>query len=97
MSSSDIVLLRQRLQAVLTALERIPQRFETISEPDDFVSTDFGLEKLDSICMVLIAAGEEFKQIDRKTEGKLFAKYAQISWRDAIGLRNVLAHAYFPS
>jgi len=80
---------------VLAALERIPRRFVAISEPSDFVSSEAGLDKLDSICMVLIAAGEEFKQIDRKTEGALFAKYPQVSWRSAIGLRDVLAHAYF--
>ena len=45
--------------------------------------------------MILIAAGEEFKKIDRQTEGKLFARYPQIHWRAAIGLRDVLAHGYF--
>lgn len=45
--------------------------------------------------MILIAAGEEFKNIDRQTEGKLFAHYPQVQWRGAIGLRDVLAHGYF--
>jgi uncharacterized protein with HEPN domain len=80
---------------VLAALERIPRRFAAISEPGDFMSSEAGLDSLDSICMVLIAAGEEFKQIDRKTEGELFAKYPHVSWHSAIGLRDVLAHAYF--
>lgn len=50
---------------------------------------------MDSICMVLIATGEEFKKLDRETEGRLLAGYPQISWRGAIGLRDVLAHGYF--
>jgi len=44
--------------------------------------------------MVLIAAGEEFKKIDYKTNGTLFAQYPQVPWSGAIGLRNILAHAY---
>jgi uncharacterized protein with HEPN domain len=53
------------------------------------------MERMDAICMILIAAGEEFKRIDRQTEGKLFAQYPQVQWRGAIGLRDVLAHGYF--
>ena len=50
---------------------------------------------MDSICMVLIACGEEFKKIDRQTKGKLFERFPQVQWRGAIGLRDVLAHGYF--
>ena len=50
---------------------------------------------MDAICMILIAAGEEFKKIDRQTDGKLFARYPQVQWRGATGLRDVLAHGYF--
>lgn len=95
MSDDDKILVQKRLKAVLTALERIPRRFVAISKPSDFISSEEGLDRLDSICMVLIAAGEEFKKIDRQTAGKLYAQYPQVPWRGAIGLRDVLAHAYF--
>ncbi|MGC1308843.1 MAG: HepT-like ribonuclease domain-containing protein [Phormidesmis sp.] len=87
--------VQKRLELVLEALERIPRRFAGISTPADFVSSDEGLDRMDGIRMVLMAAGEEFKKIDYQTEGKLYAKYPQVPWRGAIGLRNVLAHAYF--
>lgn len=45
--------------------------------------------------MVLLATGEEFKKIDRETEGQLLARYPQVTWRGAIGFRDVLAHGYF--
>ncbi|GIK74780.1 MAG: hypothetical protein BroJett021_37680 [Chloroflexota bacterium] len=80
---------------ILDAFERIPRRFAKIKTPDDFVTTQSGIDLMDSICMVLIATGEEFKKIDRETEGKLFANYPQITWRGAIGLRDVLSHGYF--
>lgn len=92
---SDASLLLERLQAVLTALERIPRRCAGISQPSDFLTSDAGIDSMDAICMILIAAGEEFKKIDRQTEGKLFARYPQVQWRGAIGLRDVLAHGYF--
>ncbi len=78
--SEDSQLL-ERLQMVLSALERIPARFVSIKAPSDFVASESGLEHMDSICMVLIAVGEEFKKIDRITEGKLFVQYPQIEWR----------------
>lgn len=92
---SEQALLQERLQMILDALERIPRRFAKIKTPDDFVNSQSGIDLMDSICMVLIATGEEFKKIDRETEGQLFASYPQITWRGAIGLRDVLAHGYF--
>jgi len=91
----DSDLLLERLQTVLAALERIPRRSAAISQPSDFLATEAGLDRMDAICMILIAAGEEFKKIDRQTEGRLFARYPQVQWRAAIGLRDVLAHGYF--
>lgn len=91
----DPELLVEKLQALLEALERIPRRFAGITAPEDFYSSDTGVDRMDAICMILIAAGEEFKNIDRKTEGKLLSRYPGVNWRGAIGVRDVLAHAYF--
>jgi uncharacterized protein with HEPN domain len=93
-SESDDQLL-ERLETVLNALERIPRRFSGISQPSDFQSSEDGVDRLDAICMILIAVGEAFKTIDRQTQGKLFERYSQVQWRGAIGLRDVLAHGYF--
>ena len=92
---SEQTLLGERLQLILEALERIPRRFANITTPDNFVSSQSGVDIMDSICMVLLATGEELKKIDHETAGTLFANYPQINWRGAIGLRDVLAHGYF--
>ena len=92
---SDANLLLERLQTVLTALERIPRRCVEILQPSDFLATDAGIDRMDAICMILIAVGEEFKKIDRQTDGTLFARYSEVQWRGAISLRDVLAHGYF--
>jgi hypothetical protein len=62
----DNALLIERLESCLEALQRIPRRFQGISRPEDFDATEIGIDKKDAICMILIAVGEEFKQIDRK-------------------------------
>jgi uncharacterized protein with HEPN domain len=91
----DPALLVESLETVLEALERIPRRFVGIKHPEDFRASPDGLDRMDAICMILIAAGEQFKQIDRKTEGELFRRYPGGDWRGAIGLRDVMAHGYF--
>ena len=92
---SDTQLLIERLSSVLEALERVPRRFAEIKTPSDFTDTEAGVDRMDAICMVLIAVGEEFKAIDRKTEGKLLSCYAEANWRGIVGLRDFLAHGYF--
>lgn len=91
----DPELLVERLQTLLEALERIPRRFADIATPADFYSSDARIDRMNAICMILIAAGEELKSIDRKTEGKLLSRYPGVKWRGAMGVRDVLAHGYF--
>ena len=92
---SDVALLRERLETILEALERVPGRLATVKTPQDFVSSEGGREHLDSISMVLLSVGEAFRQIDEKTEGRFLSRYPEIPWRAVIGMRNVLAHDYF--
>jgi len=87
--------LLSRLTDVLIALERIPVRFQSINEPDAFISDEQGREHLDSICMILLAVGEALKQVDHKTHGEWRRKYPQLPWTESIGMRNVIAHDYF--
>ena len=87
--------LLERLRSLLEALERIPRRFADVKTPADFYASDAGVDRMDAICMILIAAGEELKILDRKTDGKLLRRHPGVSWRGAMAVRDVLAHAYF--
>ncbi|KAF0219403.1 MAG: hypothetical protein FD174_2102 [Geobacteraceae bacterium] len=91
----DTAVLIDRLTSALEALERIPRRFAGIESPDDFHAGNDGIDRMDAICMILIAVGEEFKQIDRKTGGNLLERYPNVEWQGVKGVRNVLAHGYF--
>lgn len=53
------------------------------------------MEKLDAICMQLIAIGEALKNIDKITDNSLLPKYAEIEWKQVKGMRDVISHHYF--
>ncbi len=92
---SDKTMLKEKLEQIMEAVERIERRFTGIATPADFLASDANHDKLDAIAMLLIAIGESFKKIDRETQGKFLKKYPGIDWKGVIGVRDVLAHDYF--
>lgn len=92
---SDPDLVREILDQILLSTRTIARRFAPISSPGDFVASEAGLEKLDAICMQLIAIGESVKHLDRVTEGRLLPRYPQVEWKRVMGMRDVLSHHYF--
>lgn len=91
----DKRLVLEILLQIQTASQTVLDRFEPIKAASDFTDSPAGQEKLDSICMLLIAIGESLKKLDRITEGALLAKYPQIDWKKAKGLRDIISHQYF--
>ena len=91
----DQGLLGEKLHQISDALAKIARRFENIHSADDFLDSEHGQDMLDSICMMLIAVGENFKSIDRHTDGKLLAQYPNINWKGIKGVRDVISHQYF--
>jgi uncharacterized protein with HEPN domain len=91
----DVELVREILRQILGATQTITRRFAPITTPEDFVTSEAGLEKLDAICMQLIAIGEGVKHLDKVTEGTLLPRYPQIEWKRVMGMRDVLSHHYF--
>jgi len=45
--------------------QTILKRFKAVESPGDFTDSEAGMEKLDSICMQLIAIGEGLKNLDK--------------------------------
>jgi uncharacterized protein with HEPN domain len=83
------------LHQIVWSAETIQRRFKLIESPEDFLLSDEGLEKLDSICMQLIAMGESLKNLDKITRRTLLPRYTQVEWRDVIRMRDVISHHYF--
>ncbi len=91
----DKVFLLEKLVQINAAIEKINCRFALIKTPDDFLDSDQGMDMLDSIAMMLIAVGENFKTIDKATSGTLFVLYPHINWSGVKGPRDILSHQYF--
>lgn len=66
-----------------------------ILSSDDFLNTPSGVEKMESICMLLIAIGESIKQIDKASNKQLFMQYPEVDWKGVMGMRDIIAHHYF--
>ena len=91
----DVNMVLDVLRQILEASDRILIRFEPISNVDDFTNTPEGMEKLDAICMPIIAIGEGLKQIDKIAGDEFLHNYSQIDWKGAKGMRDIISHHYF--
>ena len=92
---SDVELILEILHQILEAGRRIERRFSPVKHPDTFLANDDGLDRLDAICMMLIAIGESLKNLDKLTNGELLIKYPAVDWKGAKGARDIISHHYF--
>ncbi|MDR3611110.1 MAG: DUF86 domain-containing protein [Ignavibacteriaceae bacterium] len=88
-------LLIEISKQILSSIQTIEKRMKTIKASEDFLKNDRNLERLDSICMQLVALGESIKNLDKVTNKLLFKKYPEFEWKKAMGMRDVLSHHYF--
>jgi uncharacterized protein with HEPN domain len=91
----DKELVLEILEQIGNAIQRIQRRFEAIRSADDFTNSEAGVEKLDAICMQLIAVGESLKNLDKMTGNSLLPKYPGIDWKKIKGMRDIVSHHYF--
>lgn len=91
----DKELVLEILGRIHQAAQTILKRFEPIKEVSNFTDSPAGTEKLDSICMLLIAIGEALKNLDKTTNKSLLSHYPQIDWKKAKGMRDIISHHYF--
>jgi len=91
----DKELVLDILEQIIEACEIVQERCVFASCENDFMDTKEGQEKLDSICMKLIAVGESLKNIDKLTDKKLLQEYPRIEWKKIKGIRDFISHHYF--
>jgi uncharacterized protein with HEPN domain len=94
-SMYDKDLILEILEQIIEAIETVQERCQYATCENDFMDTKEGQEKLDSICMKLIAVGESLKKIDSITDKKLLNNYPQIEWKKIKGIRDFISHHYF--
>jgi len=91
----DRELALEILKQIYQATQTILKRFQPITSCDDFINSEWGIEKLDSICMQLIAIGESLKNFDKITNDSVLKNYPQIEWKKVKGMRDIITHHYF--
>jgi uncharacterized protein with HEPN domain len=91
----DKELVTEILNQTLESTQKIILRFTPIKTVNDFTNSPAGMEKLDSICMQLIAIGESIKNIDKITNNILLINYPEVDWKGIKGLRDIITHQYF--
>ncbi|GBE02164.1 hypothetical protein BMS3Abin08_01606 [bacterium BMS3Abin08] len=83
------------LHQIDNAIDKILYRFSVIKSANDFTDTPEGMEKLDSICMQLIAIGESLKNIDKIAGKSFLSRYGGVDWKGIKGMRDIITHHYF--
>lgn len=91
----DKSLISDALENIEQSLSDIIDWTGTIHSADDFLTSSSGMILLNAICMKLFAVGEELKSIDKRTNNQLFPLYPSINWKEAMKMRDVIAHHYF--
>ena len=91
----DTLIALHTLELIRSSLEQIEKRCSDIHSTDDFLLSDTGMMKLDSICMKLTAVGESIKNLDKITNKELLVKYPEIHWKNVMGIRDIIVHHYF--
>ncbi|NTU52491.1 MAG: DUF86 domain-containing protein [Chlorobiaceae bacterium] len=91
----DKELVLDILYQIQEASCKVIQRFERIKRVTDFTDSPEGMEKPDSICMLLIEIGESLKSIDKITKNNLLGQYSEVDWKGVKGLRDIITHHYF--
>jgi len=61
-STYDRELALEILTQIFDAIQKLKKRFTPINSGEEFTNSDEGMEKLDAICMQLIAVGESIKK-----------------------------------
>ncbi len=88
----DKELAKEILIQLVLCSQKILKRMESVQTVTDLVQQD---EKLDALCMQLIAIGESLKNFDKVTDNALFPQYPNFDWKRAKAMRDIISHHYF--
>ena len=91
----DRIIILESLENIEQSLNDILDWTVHIDSVDDFLKTSSGTILLNAVCMKLFAVCDELKSIDKRTEKQLFSLYPAINWKEAIKMRDIIAHHYF--
>ena len=90
----DRELCLEVLRQIEGAATKISNRFKVIHQASDFTDSPAGVEKLDSICMMLIVLGESLKNLEKSPEERysqnILKSIGKKPWACAISLPTIM-------
>lgn len=90
----DPSIILPNIKWMLQVVSRIERRISRISGPSDFVESEFGLDMLDAICMMLLELGESVKRLEKADQGQFIQSHPEVPWKKIVGTRNFIGHGY---
>lgn len=87
--------LLDTLQQIREAILNLQDWNKGIADFSSLVYTQSGMQDLAGNCMMIAVIGEEFRRVDKMTEGELLPLRPEIPWKQVFGLRNRIVHGYF--
>jgi uncharacterized protein with HEPN domain len=88
-------LIIDNLRNIEETLLHVLDRSSWIKNVDDLLTSPSGVDVLDIVTIRLMAVGEEVKKIDKRSNGELLTNYPETQWKNIMGFRDVITHAYF--
>ncbi len=85
---------QELLEFIAESIQIIKKRMLPIKSIDDFLDTEKGQEKLDSILMRIQAIGEATKNLNKRNAELLEAYRDNTYWSQVIKTREVISHHY---
>jgi len=90
MSEDEIISV---LNLMIQSVHLVQERFDEISEADDFILSDHGTTLLDAISMRLQVVGESVKRI-QKIDESILMPYTKVEWDKIAKFRDLVSHHY---
>ena len=91
----DKTIVSEALENIEQSLNDILEWTSMLRSVDDLLTSTSGMILLNAVCMKLFSVCEELKKIDKRTDKQLFPLYPAINWKEAMKMRDVIAHHYF--
>lgn len=91
----DRELALELLVLLQAACERVIDHLEPLTEADDLLNREDGRLRLDAATMVLIAIGEQVKNIEKGVPTGFFDSHPEVDWTKAKAMRDRISHDYF--
>lgn len=91
----DWLIARNLLEHIERSVRLILERTASVNSCNDFLDSPSGMEKLDAVCMQLIAIGEAVAKLDKVTDKQLLITEPDIPWSSIKSVRNFIAYDYF--